>query len=231
MTLLKEKLIEGEFLSEIKNRFLCKVSINNLIHECYVPSSSRLENYLNLKNKKVLLTINKGKDTRTKYSVFAVKYRNKYIILNLHYANKLFEPMLKEAQYSEYNIHGTYRREINVEGYKSDFFYEGSKKIIIENKSIISTANEVLFPGAYSSRGIEQLKILKILLQKGYLVNYNLISLSPFVKKVKINPNISEFRESFLRCIENGMKVYGYNLCFSYNDMTIKCNNLNVIIE
>jgi DNA-binding sugar fermentation-stimulating protein len=231
LTLLSDKLIEGVFLNEIKNRFLCKVCINKEVYECYIPSSSRLENYINLKNKKVLLTINKGKDTRTKYSIFAVKHRNKYIILNLHYANKLFELKLNEGQYEEYCKPGTCKREVSIEGYRADLLYEGAEKTIIENKAIISVNNETLFHGAHAPRGINQLEKLNILLGKGYKVNYNLIALSPFVKIIKLNPILSEFNENFLRCIRNGMQVYGYCLYLSDGDMRIESKKIKVVIE
>lgn len=231
MEKLKDALIEGVFINEIKNRFLCRVYINKEVYECYIPSSARLENYINLKNKRILLTVNKGRETRTKYSLFAVKHRNKYIILNLHYANKLFELKLGEGQYEEYSIPGVCKREATIENYRADFLYEGSGKIIIENKSIVSIKKETLFPAAHSHRGIDQLKKLYVLLGKGYKVNYNIISLSPFVKMVRLNSDLPEFYENFLKCIKNGMQVYGYCLYLEGEDMKIKSKKIKIVIE
>lgn len=230
MEIYKNQVIEGIFVKEIKNRFLCFVMIDDKEVKCYVPSSSRLENYINLKNKKVLLTINRGRNISTKYSVFAVKYYNKYIILNLHYANKLFEFKLSEGAYEEYSGSRPCKREIKIDGYKADLFYETTEKIIIENKAIISTKRKTTFPIANSQRGIEQLKKLEVLLKKGYKVNYNLISLSPYVKTVKVDANKSEFYEHFLRCIRNGMQVFGYCLYISGQDMHIESKKITVII-
>lgn len=65
------ELIKGIFIEESKNRFLCKVVVDGVLHECYVPSSSKIENYLNINNKEILLTRNQGGNRRTKYSLFA----------------------------------------------------------------------------------------------------------------------------------------------------------------
>jgi len=81
-----ETPIEGIFKSESKNRFLCNVLVNGKLCECYIPSSSKLSPLVNLKGKKVLLTLNKGTNNRTKYSVFAVQHYRKYILLNLNIA-------------------------------------------------------------------------------------------------------------------------------------------------
>lgn len=91
------QLIEGVFIEESKNRFLCKVLIDNKVCECYVPSSSRIENYLNVKGKKVLLTPNKS-NSRTNYSLFAVKFYNKYILLNLNLTNKVVESIISRRK-------------------------------------------------------------------------------------------------------------------------------------
>ena len=52
----------GVFLEECKNRFLCKVLIDEKIEECYLSCSCKLSHFVNLKNRKVLLEKNKGKN-------------------------------------------------------------------------------------------------------------------------------------------------------------------------
>ena len=44
--------IEGRFQRELKNRFLCEVSVNGETSVCYVPSSCHLGNFLQLKDKR-----------------------------------------------------------------------------------------------------------------------------------------------------------------------------------
>ena len=50
-----EKPIEGIFIREQKNRFICEVMVEDEIIECYVPSSCRLDNFIDLHGKRVLL--------------------------------------------------------------------------------------------------------------------------------------------------------------------------------
>ena len=49
------KYIEGIFIQELKNRFLCEVLVNGETTVCYVPSSCHLSNFLDLTNKKVVV--------------------------------------------------------------------------------------------------------------------------------------------------------------------------------
>jgi len=79
--------IEGIFVQELKNRFLCEVLIDGASTVCYVPSSCHLSNFLVLKGKKVLLVPTQAPNARTKYALFAVRYRRSYILLNTSMAN------------------------------------------------------------------------------------------------------------------------------------------------
>lgn len=38
--------VVGQFVRELKNRFLCEVVIGGRIEECYIPSSCHLSNFL-----------------------------------------------------------------------------------------------------------------------------------------------------------------------------------------
>lgn len=227
MNIFDNQLIKGIFLKEIKNRFLCMVRIDNEIYECYVPSSSRLENYINLKNKEVLLLSNKGNNTRTKYSVFAVRYRNKYILLNQNLANKLIEYELTQGLIDNLGLNSKLKKEFLIGGYKADF-YEEQTRTIIENKTIIDISKEAVFPVVYSERAVEQLKKLDILLHEGYKVNYNFVSLSPFVQRIAINPYFNDFYKQFMNCMEKNMKVNAYSLC--YDGQIVSSKKINIII-
>ena len=61
-----KELVYGTFIEEVKNRFLCKVKIQDEIIECYIPSSCRLENFIRLNGSTVLLKENKTNIWATK---------------------------------------------------------------------------------------------------------------------------------------------------------------------
>lgn len=79
----------GIFIEEAKERFIGYVKIDSQIEECYISSSSHLNKLINLKNKKVLLTENKGKNLRTRYTIQAVANKNSIILVNLNFVNSI----------------------------------------------------------------------------------------------------------------------------------------------
>ena len=83
--------IDGIFIRELKNRFLCEVKIDGKVEECYVPSSCHLSNFLHLKGKRVLLVPTQGKNPRTRYALYAAPYRRNYIVLNTSLSNVVIE--------------------------------------------------------------------------------------------------------------------------------------------
>ncbi len=228
MGLNDEELIEGTFIEESKNRFICTVLINNVRHECYVSSSSRLENFINLKNKRVLLSNNHTKGKRTRYTLFAVYHRKKLIILNLNIVNKLFEYIIKSGQYTEYHGYDTVKKESEYRGYKADILLDGTEKLIIENKALISTDKNIEFPTVYSERAIRQLKKLDMLLSEGCKVYYNFIALSPFINSVQISNKEVEYNRAFMQCVNHGMQVNGYRLYYEAN--ILKSKRIQVVI-
>lgn len=205
------QIIKGKFIEECPNRFLALVDINEEVMECYVPSSSRLSNYLKLEGKEVLLTENKNKKSRTQYTLYAVKYYGKYILLNLNNINKIVGQKYLNRSDISY--------EKNIDGYKSDIFLNNDKKII-EIKGLIGIKKEVYFPTVYSERAIIQLEKLKALLLEGYKVEYYLVSLSPIIRKINKNPIFNEYLERFSECISLGMTV---------NTLAINIDDLNNI--
>ena len=74
--------IEGNFVSERPNRFLCEIAINGKSEICHLASSSKLTPFINPSFKTVLLTENKSNKSKTKYTLHAVKLGKKYILLN-----------------------------------------------------------------------------------------------------------------------------------------------------
>lgn len=215
---IKAELTEGIFIEESKNRFMCKVLVNGEVLECYVPSASKLNNYLILKGKIVLLIKNKGEKTRTKFSLFAIRYYRKYIILNLAIANDVVEEYL-QRRYTSYEI----SKEKYIDDYKSDFIIYGEKTIAIEVKGIIAPRNKVLFPTVYSQRAVRQLKWIIKLLEKGWMVQYFYISLSPIVNEIEINCKhpFTEYGSLLKECVSRGMALKGLNIYYENNEIKI----------
>ncbi|MDD3893611.1 MAG: DNA/RNA nuclease SfsA [Syntrophomonadaceae bacterium] len=219
---IASEIVEGTFIKEKKSRFIGLIRVKGEVEECYVPNSSRMERYLNLKNKQVLLTVNKNTMGRTRYSLFAVKHYNSYILLNLNLVNAVLEIVINNnylLSSKGYQI----SRERNVEGYKADLLLEsGEEKIIIEAKGIISTKSSVLFPTVYSDRFTKQLCKIKQFLHKGWQVHYFFVSLSPFVSQITLDSSKGEYYSLIKDCIKLGMKTHAFSV--SYKAKRIEVN-------
>lgn len=221
-----DKLIPGIFKSESSNRFLCKVFVEGEELECYLPSSSKLEPLIHLNGKKVLLTLNKGTNIRTKYSIFAVQHNRKYIFLNLNVANWVLEDDIRK-NYCLINVPMDILKEKTIEGYKADFVIPDIYKTVFEAKSIISTRQNAVFPSVSSKRAIEQLNKIEHLIDLGWNAQYYFIALSPFVKNLTINPQYNSYVEQFNKCFQKGMGVKGLACSFINNEITIT-HKLNI---
>lgn len=173
------KMIYGTFKEESKNRFLCQVTIDSKDVECYIPSSCRLGNFIDMKGRTVLLKHNQAKDARTEYAIYAVKIKNEFILLNLSQANRIIEEALPKRRFSFLGLRRQIVREKKIGGYKSDLYIEDTKTLI-EIKSILSFQKTALFPTVYSERGIKQLVQLSSLLD-WIKVSRFVISLQPLV--------------------------------------------------
>ena len=109
-------MIYGTFKEESKNRFLCQVTINSKNVECYIPSSCRLGNFIDMKGRTVLLKHNQAKDARTEYAVYAVKIKNEFILLNLSQANRIIEEALPKRRFSFLGLRRQIVREKKIGG-------------------------------------------------------------------------------------------------------------------
>lgn len=226
------EIIEGTFIKESKNRFLCEVLVDGTIEECYVPSSSRIDNYLKLNKKKVLLSRNIGKNVRTKYSLFAVYYYNKFILLNLNKVNDILIQYLSETVLDEKQIY-TIKKEEFINGYKSDLVikeFNNPLGKIIEAKGIIDIRKEIHFPKVHSDRALKQLMNIKTLLKNHYDVEYYFVSLSPIVKKVNITSLTPEYFKILCECLNSGLKIKGISINID-RKMNIEFNKLNININ
>lgn len=211
----------GVFIKESKNRFICEVMIQGYIEECYIPSSCRLENFLDLPGKEVLLSKNKSINRRTKYSVAAIRYKNSYLLLNTSVSNTLIFNNLHLRRFSFIGPRKNIIKEKKIGNYKADIFIQEENKTIIEIKSIICSSNEAKFPTVYSQRAIDQLKHIKVLMANGYKACYFFVSLNPYVKGLEINSDIKEYHTLLNECIKQGMVLKGYNCKFKDSALTL----------
>lgn len=220
-TFVEPELINGIFKTEIKNRFLSSVEIDGEENVCYIPSSCRLSNFIDMKDREVLLKPILNPKARTKYSLYAIKYRKKYILINLSEANRIIESQLKKRIFSFLGKRKHIFREKKIEGYKSDLFVEDTNTII-EVKCLLAFDKNALFPTVYSERAVKQLQCIKGLLEKGYNVCYVMVSLNPGVKEISINKNIKDYYELFMECVNAGMKYVGVSVELLENEPVIK---------
>lgn len=220
MILQLNGLINATFVKESKNRFLCLVKVEGEIIECYVPSSSRLQNFIRLQGRPVLLSENKKNGGRTRYSLFAVKFYNRYIVLNLNILNEIVEGMIIKGKIKKLKGFGI-KREQTWEGYKSDLLLtSNSDTMLVEVKGIISSRKNVCFPTVYSDRAIQQLHKIKELLTKGNKVHYILASLSPIVSNIYINNSTNEkYVQALNDCLELGMDLTAFSIKFEENEI------------
>lgn len=218
--------VVGQFVRELKNRFLCEVVINGRVEECYIPSSCHLGNFLQLEGKDVLLLPIAAKKSRTAFAVIAVKYKRSYIILNTSYANRLIEYAIQGRCLSYLGSRRNPVREKKIEDYKCDFYIEDTNTVI-EVKSIISTSNIGEFPTVYSERTLKQLYKIKELLRTGYKVDYIIVSLNPYVKAIELIRD-TEFYKEFDECINLGMSVHAFG-CRVSNGMVLLDKKLDLL--
>ncbi len=201
--------VKGIFIEECKNRFLCLVKIKKEQHLCYVASSARLSNFVDLIGKQVWLIKNKGARTRTEYTLYAVKNANDYIVLNLSAANTLLLEVIRKEYSSDICIQ---KEKFTLEGYKSDHLVVSAPPTIVEVKSILSDKVEVRFPSVNGERSVRQLKALEEALLKGYHVRYCLVLLSSYIDNVTLDKSAADFNLRLKKCVELGMRLETYRL-------------------
>lgn len=209
----------GVFIEELKNRFLCLVEIEGHEEICYVSSSCRLGNFVELQGKNVLLVPNKTHGSRTKYSLFAVPYKQNYIVLNTSMANRVIEYSIKSRRFSFLGKRDSVEREYRYNDYKCDLFITDTNTII-EIKSIISTQAIATFPTVFSERGIKQLRQLQRYLQEGIRVVYCIVSLHPYIKRIDLDKKTDFYRE-IKQCQEYGLMLKAYSSRLSNGRLVI----------
>lgn len=221
-----EKCIAGQFVRELKNRFLCETVIDGKVEVCYIPSSCHLSNFLQLEGKEVLLMPTVAKKARTAFAVVAVKFKRSYIVLNTSYANRLVEYAIQGRKLSYLGKRKKWSREKNVDKYKCDLYIEDTRTIV-EIKSVISANDTAVFPTVYSERSLNQLNKIRELLQAGYRVDYIIVSLNPYVKSIQLLRS-TQFYVEFKECIDLGMSVHAFN-CKVKNELILLNKGLAIV--
>lgn len=207
----ENRLITGVFKTELKNRFLCTVCVDGVDVICYIPSSCRLSNFIDLSGKTVLLKPNQSTAARTAYVVYAVKHGRQFILLNLAQVNRVIESQLPRRYFSFLGKRKNVAHEVCIESYKTDLFIHDTNTVV-EIKSILSFDRSASFPSVYSERAVGQLKKLSRLLDAGYKVCYLFVSLNPRVKELSINKNVPDYYTLFQECVDKGMIVRAFSI-------------------
>ena len=213
------EIIEGYFIRELKNRFLCEVEVDSKLAVCYVPSSCHLSNFLYLHGKRVLLLPNKSKNTRTEYSLFAVPYKKSYVILNTSMANRAVEASISQRHFAFLGKRKSVKREATKGGYKWDLLIEESNTLV-EIKSVISTKTPAIFPTVYSDRTLKQLQIISELLSYSNKICFLIVSLNPYIQEIYLDQG-TEFYHALKSCIEQGLILKGYTVRFKGSRLVI----------
>lgn len=204
------EFINGLFIEECKNRFLCRVLVNGIDELCYVSSSARLSNFLKLSGCQVLLRVSENQNRRTRFTLEAVRSKDKYILLNLNAVNGL----LQEANNlsDRYNGSSIIAEKCSLLGYRSDFTVIGNKTTIIEVKSVLADCPIAFFPVVTGDRATKQLQIFESALKHGFGVDYYIALLNSEITQVHINSKESNYLSLLKSCINSGMRVFTYCL-------------------
>ncbi len=218
-TISNSNFVMGIFKRELKNRFLCEVSISGEDIVCYVPSSCHLSNFLKLEGKQVLLVPTQTPNSRTPYALYAVRYRNSYILLNTSLANRAIDTNIRKRRFHFLGSRKIVKKEHKIYDYKADL-YLPETDTIIEVKSIISTDRMAHFPSVYSERTLNQFRSIQQILKDGHKVYFFIVSLCSSVKEIMIDKD-SEFYAEFAKCVQLGLGVAAFSCKINGNELLI----------
>lgn len=214
------QFIYGVFKQEIKNRFLCSVEIGGETVTCYVPSSCRLSNFLDMTDRSVILTPITNPKAKTRLALYAVKYGRSYVSINLANSNRTVEQQIYRRYFAFLGKRKNVTRETKIGDYKCDLFINDTNTIV-EIKSLLAFEKQAVFPTVYSERAVKQLEQLSALLDQGYPVCFMMISLSTTVKEISINREIEDFYRLFVECVNKGMQYRGFSLRLNNGEMEV----------
>ena len=215
MSITFENLCTGIFKNEIKNRFRCIVKVDEKDELCYIQSSSRLDNYVLLKNKSVILRKIENPN-KMNYAVLAKPYHKDYILLAPMMANEIIFSEINRRLFSKLGYRKNAILEFTVDGYKADIYLPKSDRII-EIKALISDKKDGnVFPTVYSDRTLKQLTAINKLLILGKKCNLIIVSFNPYFKNIVINTN-TMFYNCLKECLDNGLELDAYSISCQNN--------------
>lgn len=214
---MKIDTIEAVFIREEKHRFLGVININGEEFGCYIPSSSKLNNYFDVENKPALVVPIKNEKRKMKYRLIAIAVEEEWIVVDLNILNHILREKYEKEGYS------VKLEQKVVDGYRTDLLIQKDDlSSVIEIKGIISLESEVFAPLNSGERANRQLvSISKILKEQKYNVEYAFVVLSKSVKKIVINNKHKEFKRNFLRCKKSGMDVKVYRIDLKKKEIKI----------
>lgn len=148
------QLIEGAFLERI-NRFTIKFSLDGKTYRAYLPNPGRLWEIL---QKGTKIYLEKKKETRLKYKVWAAEKDGEVILLYSSYCNKIAQELME--RFFDYEI---IKKEPKFSKHRFDFLVKNKKEeIFVEVKSCTLFKDEfAMFPDAPTKRGKEHINLLK----------------------------------------------------------------------
>lgn len=217
--------IEAIFLEENKNRFIGKILLNNIETLCYIASSSHLKHFIDLKNKEILLLPIESKKATIKYSLFAVKIKDAYIITNTNVSNQIIRNEIFSNNFDFLGARSTFLNEYDLGHYKCDIFIPETKTVI-EIKSLISLNEKEVFPNVYSKRFEHQLNRIEQLLENKFNVYLFIISYGP-TSELSFNKDIKTWN-LLNSCIQKGLHIKVFN-CYLSNDKIPKIEYSKII--
>lgn len=214
---MKKTYLEAIFIKEGKYRFICTILINNNFEECYVSSSSKLSKYINLDNKKIVVSENNDKNLRTSYTLEAVEIEDKFLYLNFNNANNLYKKYLLSIGIEE----DTIQREIFVNEFvKTDFLINSVR--CIEVKSLLSSEKEIIFPDKSSKRISQQLQQYINLLKIKTPITFSFIDMSNNITNLEWLNNKIQY--DFILAVKLGLQIEVFSVIY-HNDSFMLIEN------
>lgn len=213
-------VLEGTFIAELRNRFRGVVSIAGTEMDCYIPSSCRISNFLDMTGHKVLLVPTNSTKAKAKYALFAVEYRNRYILLNTVMANRIVEEQLRRRLFCSLGKRTRVQREANVDGYKCDLYIEDTDTLV-EIKSLIAIASVAEVFSVESARAVEQLAMILQRLRSGKRAAIVFVAMSPFIRRVTADKE-SACGNLLFQCCEAGLELICVSTVYDSGQVLVK---------
>lgn len=214
----------ARFIRNEGRRFKCWIEIDGKEELCYVASSSKLNHYLDIEDKEILVIENKSSQRKLKYRLFAVRANEEWIVLDLLLLNHIVKEKLENEGY-------IVESEKFIEDYRADLLIRTETEVLVcEIKSVLCLEESAVFPMNAGKRCAEQLeKIKDIITFNKYKVLYVFVLLTQNVKRIEINQTEKNYKELFSECLENGMKTMCCRLSIMNNEVIVHIDNSVIV--